>query len=118
MGEMKALMFSMFLFIAFMFPAILQFTIDTIHENAFMKYTKEFTEIVQEEAGSTAKTKEVKQHLTNKGYDIQLTNANGQVVTGTVSYGETITVTTKYKFKSVSKQRNLKAVDNVLVTRR
>lgn len=111
-------MLLMIFFVGILFPGILQFGIDSINQNAFTKNTKEFTELVQEEAGLTAKSKEVKARLEGKGYAVQLTDQKGHTVTGTVPYGDTIHLAYEYTFKSVFKERVLKSTNTALVTKR
>lgn len=111
-------MLLMIFFVGILFPGILQFGIDSLNQNAFTKNTKEFTELVQEEAGLTAKSKEVKARLEGKGYAVQLTDQKGHTVTGTVPYGDTIHLAYEYTFKSVFKERVLKSTNTALVTKR
>lgn len=111
-------MLLMIFFVAILFPGILQFGIDSLNQNAFTKNTKEFTELVQEEAGLTSKSKEVKARLETKGYEVKLTDQQGTTVTGTVPYGNTINLAYRYTFKSVFKERVLKSTNTALVTKR
>lgn len=111
-------MLLMIFFVAILFPGILQFGIDSLNQNAFTKNTKEFTELVQEEAGLTSKSKEVKARLETKGYEVKLTDQQGTTVTGTVPYGSTINLAYRYTFKSVFKERVLKSTNTALVTKR
>lgn len=108
----------MIFFVAILFPGILQFGIDSLNQNAFTKNTKEFTELVQEEAGLTSKSKEVKARLETKGYEVKLTDQQGTTITGTVPYGSTINLAYRYTFKSVFKERVLKSTNTALVTKR
>lgn len=118
MSEIKAAMLLMLFFVGILFPGILQFGIDAINQNAFTKNTKEYTELVQEEAGLTNKSKEVKERLESKGYQIKLTDQSGNTITGTVGYGNTIKIAYSYKYKSVFKHRTLKSSNVVLITKR
>ncbi|KFL44610.1 hypothetical protein CH76_02100 [Lysinibacillus sp. BF-4] len=118
MSEIKSAMLLMIFFVAILFPGILQFGIDSLNQNAFTKNTKEFTELVQEEAGLTSKSKEVKARLETKGYEVKLTDQQGTTVTGTVPYGSTINLAYRYTFKSVFKERVLKSTNTALVTKR
>lgn len=118
MSEIKAAMLLMLFFVGILFPGILQFSIDAINQNAFTKNTKEYTELVQEEAGLTNKSKEVKERLESKGYQIKLTDQSGNTITGTVGYGNTIKIAYSYKYKSVFKHRTLKSSNVVLITKR
>lgn len=139
MSEFKGAIFLSFIFAAIILPAILMFGIDSLHQNAFTKTTKEFSELVQEEAGLTEHVKMVKEELEKGGkyskYSIRLIDSNGNEVTGTVPYGETITVKYEYTFgtivplrlaspkgndKSESPflQRTLKSSNALLITKR
>lgn len=139
MSEFKGAIFLSFIFVAIILPGILMFGIDSLHQNAFTKTTKEFSELVQEEAGLTEHVKMVKEELEKGGkyskYSIQLIDSNGNEVTGTVPYGETITVKYEYTFgtivplrlaspkgsdKSESPflQRTLKSSNELLITKR
>lgn len=139
MSEFKGAIFLSFIFVAIILPGILMFGIDSLHQNAFTKTTKEFSELVQEEAGLTEHVKMVKEELEKGGkhskYSIRLIDSNGNEVTGTVPYGETITVKYEYTFgtivplrlastkgsdKSESPflQRTLKSSNELLITKR
>lgn len=139
MSEFKGAIFLSFIFVAIILPGILMFGIDSLHQNAFTKTTKEFSELVQEEAGLTEHVKMVKEELEKGGkhskYSIRLIDSNGNEVTGTVPYGETITAQYEYTFgtivplrlaspkgsdKSESPflQRTLKSSNELLITKR
>lgn len=118
MSEMKSALFAILFFIGFIVPGLLMFGIDSLNQNAFMKVTKEITELVQEDAGVSDRVKSVVNDYKQKGYTITFKDQHGQAVNGIVNFGDTVYVTYKYKFKSVFKDQELLSTNKAFIMKR
>ncbi|MEK4031304.1 hypothetical protein MKZ02_22635 [Pseudobacillus sp. FSL P4-0506] len=118
MGEMKAAIFSMALFIGVLFPGLLMIGIDSLHNHGFMKVTTEVAELVKEEGGVTSNVNRVVDSLKDKGYKITFKDSNGNIVSGKRTFGDTIYIVYNYTYQSVKNKRELKSQNVVHVMRR
>ncbi|MFZ7947182.1 MULTISPECIES: hypothetical protein [Bacillaceae] len=118
MSEMKSALFALLFFIGFIVPGLLMFGIDSLNQNAFMKATKEITELVQEDAGVSDRVKSVVNGYKQKGYVITFKDQHGQSVNSIVNYGDTVYVTYEYTFKSVFKDQTLKSTNKAFIMKR
>ena len=115
---MKSALFAILFFIGFIVPGLLMFGIDSLNQNAFMKVTKEITELVQEDAGVSDRVKSVVNDYKQKGYVITFRDQQGQSVNGIVNFGDTVYVTYEYTFKSVFKDQTLKSTNKAFIMKR
>lgn len=99
LGEMKAAIFSMAVFVLVIFPALLFVGIESLHQHSFMKHTTELTEIVRQDGGVSPRIQEIESRLEARGYEIEF-KSDGQPVNGRVGYGKHIDVSFKYTYDS------------------
>ncbi|MBM7716042.1 hypothetical protein JOC94_003053 [Bacillus thermophilus] len=118
MSQMKSMLLAMLFFVGFIVPAFLLFFIDSTNQNAFLKTTKEITELVKEDAGVSDRVKSVVNDYKTKGYTISFTDQYGQPVNGIANYGDTIQVHYQYTFKSVFKDQTLESSNKVFILKR
>ncbi|RST60200.1 hypothetical protein D5F11_009080 [Siminovitchia terrae] len=118
MSQMKSMLLAMLFFVGFIIPGFLLFFIDSTNQNAFLKTTKEITELVKEDAGVSDRVKSVVNDYKAKGYTISFTNQHGQPVNGIANYGDTIQVHYQYTFKSVFKDQTLESSNKVFILKR
>ncbi|WP_245998160.1 hypothetical protein [Siminovitchia terrae] len=115
---MKSALFGALFFIGLIVPALLMFGIDSLHQNAFAKVTKEITELVQEDAGVSDRVKSVVNDYKPKGYVITFKDQFGQAVNGIMNYGDTVYVNFKYTYKSVYKDRTIESTNKAFIAKR
>ncbi|OEC01281.1 hypothetical protein GY31_13345 [Lysinibacillus sphaericus] len=118
MGELKGALIAMVLFVAIFVPGILNFWIDSLHENAFLKVTSEVSELVKEEGGVTGKVSIYIHKASSKGFLIDFKDKHGTPVTGAVGYGETIYISYSYKYKGVFQEITLNTQNKVFNMKR
>lgn len=118
MGEMKGFLFSIIFFIAFMFPALLMLSIDSLQSHAFMKVTTEMHELVKEEGGVGTKTDQLLNQLEAKGYNISFKDEHGNPINGVVEYGNTVNMDYVYTYESIMGERELKTSNSVFIMKR
>lgn len=136
MGEAKAGIFSMAVFVLLIFPVLIIVGIESLHNHSFMKHTTELTEIVKSEGGVTPRVQGVVYQMKSKGYtSITFTDGSGSPLSGTAEYGDTITIEFEYRYDNPMKiwmekpdgsipegddapKRILRTTNNVFVMRR
>lgn len=118
MSQMKSMLLAMLFFVGFIIPGFLLFFIDSTNQNAFLKTTKEITELVKEDAGVSDRVKSVVNDYKAKGYTISFTDQYGQPVNGIANYGDTIQVHYQYTFKSVFQDQTLESSNKVFILKR
>lgn len=118
MAEMKSALIAMAIFVAFIVPFLFMISIGSLHQNAFMKITNEVTQVVKEEGGITEKVQNLVDELSDRGYTITFRNADGQVISGKQSFGETIVIDYEYTHHNVRGEEKLKTQSVVFVSRR
>lgn len=118
MSELKGAIFAGVIFIAVIFPGLLMFGIDSLHQHAFMKMTTEMHELVKEEGGVGEKTKQMVQSLEQRGYTISFKDQYGNPINGKVNYGDTVNIQYNYTYKSVMEERQLETNNRVFIMKR
>ncbi|MHA4046151.1 hypothetical protein COE26_27715 [Bacillus cereus] len=118
MGELKGFILSLLLFISIFLPFQLFLSIQSIHQNAFMKVTTEIQQMVDSEGGVTPKIQGVANRLRSKGYELNFKDQKGANVSGKQSVGTVIEIQYRYKYVNVYREQTLETSNYVSVLRR
>lgn len=120
MANYKSVLTSMIVFIAFFFPAIMNFSIGALHYTAFFKTTLDLVDYVRVEGGVSDNIKNHVSYLENRyNFDITFRDAaTGQVIDSVVPVTTNVEINYKYEYTDVSKANVLETSNSVLILRR